>query len=416
MKKFIFLFALVLIGLQSQAQDPNVAITFANPQYIASNIYRFDIMVQATGATSTFQLRTFQAGIYVNPTWVNGGTLYMDNISSSMIAPGYNGAFQWNATDKLINCSVNTGVRTGLGCIATVVGTTPVKVATIQLSNSVNFLSCATPDLRFNYVQNANPLRLRTSVSWRAGAGCAVNYDMFYPNRTYGGQAFFNNELYASNDADGKSPVLMAANDPFCYNTLNLTAFIEGYYLGGGTMQSCLLNCAVPRASFNQADTITVELYLASNTASPVSKYQAVLGSDGVAQVAFPSSLLGQSCYIAVRHRNSIETWSASPITLTASSNYDFSSSSSQAFGDNQIEIEPGIFAMYSGDISSAVDGVGFQDGIVESQDYADMENANFVTAIGYVPEDITGDGVVESSDYAIMENNNYFTVFAMKP
>ena len=68
-------------------------------------------------------------------------------------------------------------------------------------------------------------------------------------------------------------------------------------------------------------------------------------------------------------------------------------------------------WAFYSGDISSSVSGiVGDQDGIVESQDYGDMDNAVNVTLLGYVTQDISGDGVVESVDYGLMENNVYFT------
>ena len=62
------------------------------------------------------------------------------------------------------------------------------------------------------------------------------------------------------------------------------------------------------------------------------------------------------------------------------------------------------------------VGGIGIQDGIVESQDYADMENAVYITLGGYVFEDITGDGVVESLDYSIMENNVSFIVFRAIP
>jgi hypothetical protein len=56
------------------------------------------------------------------------------------------------------------------------------------------------------------------------------------------------------------------------------------------------------------------------------------------------------------------------------------------------------------------------QDGIDESQEYSDMENAVYSTIIGYVVEDITGDGLAESADYASMENNVYFTRVVVKP
>ena len=59
-----------------------------------------------------------------------------------------------------------------------------------------------------------------------------------------------------------------------------------------------------------------------------------------------------------------------------------------------------GNFGLFGGDISDAgTVTVCAQDGIVESQDYGDMENAVYVTLLGYVCQDITGDGLVESAD-----------------
>jgi hypothetical protein len=102
---------------------------------------------------------------------------------------------------------------------------------------------------------------------------------------------------------------------------------------------------------------------------------------------------------------------------VTTSTTYDFTNAANKAYGSNQIEVELGIFAIYSGDISDATTFiVGVQDGLIESQDYGDMENAVFVTLMGYVTEDITGDGIVESADYSVMENNVYLTRVVHRP
>jgi hypothetical protein len=74
-------------------------------------------------------------------------------------------------------------------------------------------------------------------------------------------------------------------------------------------------------------------------------------------------------------------------------------------------------WAFYSGDISDAqTNTVGIQDGVIESQDYGDMENAVYFTLTGYIVEDISGDGVVESIDYSIMENNVYKVISSIHP
>jgi hypothetical protein len=164
--RHLFAFSAVsLVIASASAQDPSFAVYIDNPAYVSNTQYEFDVMVKAMGSTTNFQLRTFQAGIYVDPTWVASGTVSVANVTSSsqLSAPGYNGTFNWNATDNLINCSVNTGVRTtSASCVSTTTGTAPVRVARLRLTNSVNF-ACVPPNIKFNYVQNGNPLRLRTA-------------------------------------------------------------------------------------------------------------------------------------------------------------------------------------------------------------------------------------------------------------
>jgi hypothetical protein len=118
-----------------------------------------------------------------------------------------------------------------------------------------------------------------------------------------------------------------------------------------------------------------------------------------------------------MRHRNAIETWSASPVSITSSAlSYFFHTSISQAYGSNMKDLGDNNFAFWSGDISSVLEGVGFQDGVIEAQDYSDMENAVYFILSDYVVEDISGDGVVEGDDYSIMENNVYFIITSIHP
>ncbi len=83
------------------------------------------------------------------------------------------------------------------------------------------------------------------------------------------------------------------------------------------------------------------------------------------------------------------------------------------------IEVSTGVWAIYSGDINDQYIlglGLGYQDGVVESADYGDIESANAVNLGGYVFEDLTGDGVVESTDYGVMENNNAVNRGSLRP
>ncbi len=420
--RLIAVIAIALTSFNSFGQDPNVSVYIQNGTYLNANVYQFDVMMMATGATSSFQLRTFQAGLYVNPAWVNGGTLTITNAPtySEMAGPGYNGAFQWNATNSLINCSVNFDVVTVNGCISTTVTSTPIIISRIQVKNSINF-TCTSPDIKFNYVANANPYRLRTDFSWRA-VGCTTNYDMFYPGRTFTGSATYNGELYTANDADGKSPVSTFNGNGFCSSQLTITAYLEGFYMGSGQLSPSLFSSFIPHANTEQADTITVELRTIANPhGAPAATFKTILYSDGKAYCIIPagSPLIGNSYWIALTHRSAIETWSANPVLITSNTSYDFTTAQNQAFGGNMTQTfdNPSKWAIYSGDISDGGLGlVGFQDDVIESQDYVDMENAVSVIAIGYVPQDITGDGVVESGDYFFMENNVSQVIFSFQP
>ena len=73
--RLLLAFALIVQSVIVKAQDPSASFYIDNPLYISPSVYEFDVMVKASGSTTSFDLRTFQAGIYVNSSWVNGGTL-----------------------------------------------------------------------------------------------------------------------------------------------------------------------------------------------------------------------------------------------------------------------------------------------------------------------------------------------------
>jgi hypothetical protein len=229
---------------------------------------------------------------------------------------------------------------------------------------------------------------------------------MFYPGRTYGGSATFNGEVYSSSDADGKSPISTVPMTGFCESQLKLTALLQGYYVGGGVMQPVLVNQGRPHASMEETDSITIELNFPS---LPVYSKKVILNIDGSAYMPFPSSYIGQSCYIVFKHRNSIQTWSSNQITLSNRTVYNFSNSITSAFGDNMIQMEPTYYAIYSGDIN--------QDEYIDIFDFPpfDLDNQNFV-ALEYASTDLNGDGYVDIFDFPVFDQNNQNFVFSIHP
>jgi hypothetical protein len=83
-------------------------------------------------------------------------------------------------------------------------------------------------------------------------------------------------------------------------------------------------------------------------------------------------------------------------------------SSTNNAYADNQVEVEPGIFAIFSGDLN--------QDGYIDPFDYTILEVDNLAFAYGYIVSDLNGDGFVDPYDYVIFEKNNLNFVSSIRP
>ena len=105
---------------------------------------------------------------------------------------------------------------------------------------------------------------------------------------------------------------------------LNLKAFFEGFYTGGGLMQAVLYNNDPVLFPSNYCDSIIVMLHEANAPYNIVASKQTVLLTNGTALVQFAGSLINGSYYIVLQHRNSIETWSKMPVTFGSNTSFDF--------------------------------------------------------------------------------------------
>ena len=106
--------------------------------------------------------------------------------------------------------------------------------------------------------------------------------------------------------------------------TVTITAFLQGLYAGGRTMTPAIFN-ADGTSSATIADTITVELHASNSPYDMMYTKVGTLSTIGIAVLTFPGSTLGNSYYLVIKNRNSVETWSALPVVIIANTNYDFS-------------------------------------------------------------------------------------------
>ncbi|MBK8817912.1 MAG: hypothetical protein IPN49_02025 [Saprospiraceae bacterium] len=195
--------------------------------------------------------------------------------------------------------------------------------------------------------------------------------------------------------------------DEFSPITLNLTAFIEGYYTGGTPpMRNVLQLSGVIGSTPTQCDTITVQLRNSTFPYAVAASFMGVLNRDGILACKFPSDKQGGTYFVALQHRNALETWSGGGDGLSATSfsavttNYNFTTSANQAYGGNMVGMGGGgtaPFAIYSGDIDN--------NGEVSSGDFTIWKTNSGQE--GYNESDLDGNGEVSSGDFTILKTNS---------
>lgn len=213
---------------------------------------------------------------------------------------------------------------------------------------------------------------------------------------------------YTVNGTCGSQSAGKAVTVAACSSIVNIKAFIQGYYQNG-VMGSALMNSGIAGASSTQCDTITVEIHDGSNGNIIGSPVKTILNTDGTAQAVFPG--LTGNHYIVLKHRSALETWSAAPVAMGNTVNYDFSTAASQAYGSTQVNVGSAaapVFALPIGDFD--------RDGDVDGADYIRMESGILSVTEGYDANDLNCDGLVESEDYSLMGNNVLLGITVARP
>jgi hypothetical protein len=271
---------------------------------------------------------------------------------------------------------------------------------------SISQLACEQPS---GYVTNSSDCDPADGTKWQF-ATFYVDADADgYTNGTASVCSGVGAPTGYSADSSGidcdDSNALLTANCEVV-SVVNLTLFVEGYYLGGNTMNSVRLNQDYV-SSADEVEILTVNLHDAT-TYAIVDTATGTLKTDGSLSVTFRTAAAG-SYYIAVKGVNLLQTWSAEPQAVGSSPlSYDFSSDATQAYGSNMREMETGVWAFYSGDIN--------QDETVDNSDsdslFSDIENSNF----GVFVTDLNGDGTVDNSDTDVFYINVANSIYSNHP
>jgi hypothetical protein len=195
-----------------------------------------------------------------------------------------------------------------------------------------------------------------------------------------------------------------------CGLTLTLKTFIQGFYEGNGRMRAV----ADPLNAPTVCDTITVSFMNSQPPYNSMYSFREVIDIYGTGVYNLPNILTNAPYYVVIRHRNSLEAWSKIPLIATSNMVCDFTVSDTVAYGSNLASLGDGNFALWSGDVGSANTFV--QDGVINADDYAIIQNAAFTFNAGYKSSDITGDGMIESADFSMIENNKNMFIVVQRP
>jgi len=168
------------------------------------------------------------------------------------------------------------------------------------------------------------------------------------------------------------------------------------------------LNQGVVNSTGAETDSIFVELRDSLDPSVVFSSDTSLLMTDGTTILSFNNINAGASYWIVVKHRNSVQTWSANTVLMTDTTLYNVSISDTMAYAGNMVEVEPGIWAIYSADIN--------QDEYVDSFDFPIFESDMLNFAFGYFTSDLNGDGYVDSFDFPLFELNMLNFVQSIDP
>lgn len=283
------------------------------------------------------------------------------------------------------------------------IGSSTMYTYTFTDSNGCSSSSTST------IMVNASPIVTSSNVSGCAGDSIALfgtpSGGIFSKSNPYTGVSTTYQYTYTNLNGCSSSSTSTITVDT-CNLTLHLKLFLQGYYSGAGLMVPVLLNQGVI-GSTDITDAIIVQFRSPIVPFNNVSTISTLLHTNGTSQCIFhvPTGFY----YIVIKHRNTVETWSQHPVYVSnLPSSYDFSISSSQVYGNNMKEIEPGIWAFYSGDINLDENIDLLDSPLLED----DISNFNF----GYYTTDLNGDGNVDLLDAPILEVNINDFIFSSHP
>ena len=162
------------------------------------------------------------------------------------------------------------------------------------------------------------------------------------------------------------------------------------------------------------ADIVQVELRSPGSLEVASYTVNGMLKTNGMLQCSFPTGALIGSYYIVVKHRSCLPLWSSTPISITASTMYNFTDAATKAYSDGDIpamkEIAQGVYAIYMGELND--------DGYIDASDFSIWWSDIALSNDGeyLLDGDFNGDTFVDNNDYPIFDFNSAVGLYTQRP
>lgn len=207
-----------------------------------------------------------------------------------------------------------------------------------------------------------------------------------------------NAYIMKRSDVTGKWVCLATTSDGNVIKASGLKTFSD--FTIAYPRQTFSVTCRLELIKLNRSDTLTINFretiapYAIKESKKVI--YDTLNGvSNGLSSLILNDSLY----YIEVRHRNSVGTWSASPVLCTGNNiSYDFTTGISQAYDSNMVLIDS-VAHIYSGEITG--------DLCIDLTDINTIYNDAEAMITGeYMITDLNYDGIADLTDIICAYNN----------
>ncbi|MDQ3021245.1 MAG: hypothetical protein M3R36_11860 [Bacteroidota bacterium] len=330
----------------------------------------------------------------VNTLMVDGNNLYAGVFVGIYLSTDYGANWVEKNNGIYPGTSVYSLVRSGNNLLAgSYVGSSNGFYLSTDNAASWNIVPAAPPKIVYDFVTSATQVFAASDSGVYKSTNYGTSWTKINSGLTPGTQAMsitlHENFLYIGTYEKGVWKYPLSS-----HLTLDLIALIQGFY--------------DPVANLMINDTARIYLRNVSPPYSLVDSAKSFLDANGSANSIFTNAINSVPYYIVIKHRNGLETWSASGQTFTSGNlSYDFTLSSSMAYGDNQVS-KGSEYCIYNGDVN--------QDGAIDVSDLGLIDNDVFNFNSGYIAADVNGDGFVDLADLEIADNNVLNFIVLQRP